>query len=84
MAIDLEDLSPELREEIERLRSVNNSMGAYVKLVEAALLAAWRAGETSRAAVMDRPDDELDEEQRLQRDAWQLVNEIVLRVPDER
>jgi hypothetical protein len=33
---------------------------------------------------MDRPDEELDEEQRLQRDAWQLVNEIVLRVPDER
>jgi hypothetical protein len=84
MTIDLEKLPPEAREEIERLRSVNASMGAYLKMVEAALLAAWRAGETTRSALMDRPDEELSEEERLQREAWQLVNEIVVRVPDER
>ena len=84
MAIDLDKLPTEAREEIERLRSVNTSMGAYVKMVESALLAAWRAGEAARTALMDRPDEELSEEERLQRDAWQLVNEIVLRVPDER
>ncbi len=84
MAINLDELSEEVREEIERLRSVNTSMGAYLKLVEGALVAAWRAGEPARADLMARPPDELSDQERQLRNAWELVGEIVLRVPNAR
>jgi hypothetical protein len=84
MTIDLGQLPREAREEIERLRSANTAMSAYLRLVEGALLAAWKAGEPAREALGERATDELtDEEQRL-RDAWELVGEIVLRVPEQR
>ncbi len=54
MAIDLDSLDPETREAFERLRSVNMSMGAYVKIVEGALLAAWTAGQGPREALWPR------------------------------
>jgi hypothetical protein len=84
MSINLDELPDEARDEIERLRSVNASMGAYLKLVEGALLAAWSAGEPARRDLMSRAVEELDAEQRRLRDAWELVGEIVLRVPDQR
>ena len=84
MAIDLESLDPEVREAFERLRSVNMSMGAYVKIVEGALLAAWTAGQGPREALLAKSDDELSEDQKQLRTAWELVGEIVLRVPSER
>jgi len=84
MTIDLDSLDPEVREAFERLRSVNMSMGAYLKIVEGALLAAWSAGEGPREALLAKNDSELSEEERQTRNAWELVREIVLRVPDER
>ncbi|MCU0305449.1 MAG: hypothetical protein MUC56_15455 [Thermoanaerobaculales bacterium] len=84
MALDLNTLDPEAREAFERLRAVNLSMGAYVKLVEGALVAAWKAGQASREALMAKPPDELTEEEARLRTAWELVGEIVLRVPGER
>lgn len=84
MAIDLEKLDPEVREAFERLRSVNMSMGAYVKIVEGALLAAWTAGQEPREALMAKGDDELSDDEKQLRTAWELVREIVLRVPNER
>jgi len=84
MAIDLETLDPEVREAFERLRSVNMSMGAYLKLVEGALLAAWSAGKGPREALLAKDDDELSETEKETRTAWELVGEIVLRVPNER
>lgn len=84
MAIDLENLDPETREAFERLRSVNMSMGAYLKIVEGALLAAWTAGEAPRAALLAKDETELTDDERKTRDAWELVREIVLRVPSER
>ena len=84
MAIDLDNLDPDTREAFERLRSVNMSMGAYLKIVEGALLAAWTAGEAPREALMAKDDAELTDEERKTRTAWELVREIVLRVPKER
>jgi len=84
MAIDLDTLDPEVREAFERLRSVNMSMGAYLKIVEGALLAAWTAGQGPREALMAKDDGELTDEERQTRSAWDLVREIVLRVPTER
>jgi len=84
MPIQLEGLPDDVRGEFERLRSVNRSMGAYLKIVEGALLAAWKAGEAARAELMERPVDELGDDDRQLRDAWELVGEIVLRVPLER
>ena len=83
MAIDLEQVPEEARQEIERLRSVNRSMGAYVKVVEGALLAAWKAGEPARAELMATPVDDLGPDQRQLRDAWELAREIVLRIPEQ-
>ncbi|HSN56614.1 MAG TPA: hypothetical protein VLT32_18235 [Candidatus Sulfomarinibacteraceae bacterium] len=84
MAIDLETLDPDVRDEIERLRSVNTSMGAYLKIVEGALLAAWTAGEGPRTELLAKPADSLGVEEARLRTAWELVGEIVLRVPGER
>ena len=84
MAIDLETLDPEVREAFERLRSVNMSMGAYVKIVEGALLAAWNAGQGPREALMAKDVGELSDDEEQLRTAWELVGEIVLRVPSER
>ena len=84
MAVDLESLDPEVREAFERLRSVNMSMGAYLKIVEGALLAAWSAGKGPREALMAKDDSELTDEEAKIRTAWELVREIVLRVPNER
>ena len=84
MAIDLEKLDPEVREAFERLRSVNMSMGAYLKIVEGALLAAWSAGQGPREALLAKDDDELSETEKKTRTAWELVGEIVLRVPNQR
>jgi len=84
MAIDLEKLDPEVREAFERLRSVNMSMGAYLKIVEGALLAAWSAGEGPRKALMSKDENDLSDAEKETRNAWELVSEIVLRVPNER
>ena len=84
MALDLESLAPDVREEIDRLRSVNTSMGAYLKIVEGALLAAWKAGEGPRGELLAKPAEDLSAEERRLRTAWELVGEIVLRVPSER
>lgn len=84
MAIDLETLDPETREGFERLRSVNMSMGAYLKIVEGALLAAWTAGEGPREALMAKDDADLTDDERKTLMAWELVREIVMRVPNER
>ena len=84
MAIDLDNLDSETREAFERLRSVNMSMGAYLKIVEGALLAAWSAGQAPREVLMAKDDAELTDEERKTRTAWELVREIVLRVPNER
>ena len=84
MAIDLESLDPEVREAFERLRSVNMSMGAYLKIVEGALLAAWSAGQGPREALLAKGEDELSDDEKKLRTAWELVGEIVLRIPVER
>lgn len=84
MVIHLESLDPEVRSEIERLRSVNTSMGAYVKLLEGALLAAWQAGEPERRRLQASPLEALADDELRLRTAWELVGEIVLRVPGER
>ncbi len=84
MAINLEELPEEAREEIERLRTVNSSMGAYLRLVEGALLAAWRAGEGARNELLARPIEGLAPEEEQLRNAWELAGEVVLRVPAKR
>lgn len=84
MAIDFDSLDPETREAFERLRSVNMSMGAYVKIVEGALLAAWTAGQGPREALLAKDDDKLTDDEKQLRTAWELVGEIVLRVPNKR
>ena len=84
MSIDLDSLEPDVREAFERLRGVNMSMGAYLKIVEGALLAAWSAGEGPREELMAKDEGELSDEERELRSAWELVGEIVLRVPTER
>jgi hypothetical protein len=57
-------------------------MGAYVKLVEGALLAAWNAGEQERIALLERDPEELSPEENQLRNAWELVGEVVLRIPE--
>lgn len=84
MAIELDSLDPEVREAFERLRSVNMSMGAYLKIVEGALLTAWNAGRGPREALMAKEESALSDEDKQVRTAWELVGEIVLRVPKER
>lgn len=84
MALDLDTLDPDVRDAFERLRSVNMSMGAYVKLVEGALLAAWQAGQGARDTLMAKDPSELSEDEARLRTAWELVGEIVMRVPGER
>jgi hypothetical protein len=84
MAIDLDTLDPEVRDAFERLRGVNMSMGAYLKIVEGALLTAWTAGRGPREALMARDESELSDEEKEIRTAWELVGEIVLRVPADR
>jgi hypothetical protein len=84
MAIDLDSLDPDVREAFERLRSVNMSMGAYLKIVEGALLAAWSAGKGPREALMAKDEADLSSEEKETRTAWELVHEIVLRVPNDR
>ena len=84
MTVNLEELPNDAREEIERLRSVNRSMGAYLRLVEGALLAAWLAGEGARNELVARPIEDLTPDEVQLRDAWELAGEIVLRVPQER
>ena len=84
MSIDLESLDPEVREAFERLRSVNMSMGAYLKIIEGALLAAWSAGRGPREELMAKEQNSLTEEEQQLRSAWELVGEIVLRVHSER
>jgi hypothetical protein len=83
MPLEIDDLPEDVREEIERLRSVNRSMGAYLKLVEGALLAAWEAGEKDRTEILDRDPDDLGPEERQLHNAWELVREVVLRVPNQ-
>ena len=58
-------------------------MGAYLKIVEGALLAAWSAGKGPREALMAKDDSGLTDEEEKLRTAWELVGEIVLRVPVE-
>ncbi len=84
MAIDFDTLDPEVREAFERLRSVNMSMGAYLKIVEGALLAAWSAGERPRKELLAKDEAELSDAEKKTLTAWELVGEIVLRVPNER
>lgn len=84
MAIDLDTLEPDVRDAFERLRSVNLSMGAYLKIVEGALLAAWQAGKGPREALFAKEESELSDDERQLRTAWELVGEVVLRVPAER
>jgi hypothetical protein len=59
-------------------------MGAYLKIVEGALLAAWSAGQEPREALTAKDASELSDEEARLRTAWELVGEIVLRVPDQR
>ncbi len=84
MTIDLDTLDPEVREVFERLRGVNMSMGAYLKIVEGALLTAWNAGRGPREELMARDVAGLSGQERELRTAWELVGEIVLRVPADR
>jgi hypothetical protein len=84
MSIDLDTLDPEVREAFERLRGVNMSMGAYLKIVEGALLAAWTAGKSPREELMAKDEADLTDDEKETRNAWELVREIVLRVPNER
>lgn len=84
MTLEFDTLPEEARAEIERLRSVNASMGAYVTLVEGALLAAWKAGEPARRPLLESSEGELSEADRALRSAWELVEQVVLRVPPQR
>ena len=61
MTIDLDSLDPDVRDAFERLRGVNMSMGAYLKIVEGALLAAWNAGQGPREALMANDESERTE-----------------------
>jgi|GEM_PF-4857894 len=83
MDLDLETLPAEARDEIIRLRMMNASTAAYTRLLEGALMAAWKASEPHRAELTARPEGELDETTRQLRAAWEIVGEIVLRVPDQ-
>lgn len=83
MTINLNDLPTDVREEIARLRSVNASSGAYIQLLEGALRAAWTAGEEPRKQLFDKAQDSLSEAERRAREAWEVVREVVVRVPTE-
>ncbi len=65
----------------ERLRCVIAGMDAYIQLLEGALLAAWNAGEPARRQLSERPDESLTVEERNVLKGWELVGEIVQRVP---
>jgi len=52
--------------------------------VEGALLAAWQAGKGPREALFAKEESELSDDERQLRTAWELVGEVVLRVPAER
>lgn len=84
MTFEIDTLPEEARAEVERLRTVNASMGAYVTLVEGALLAAWKAGEPARRPLFESASGELSEADRALRSAWELVEQVVLRVPPQR
>ena len=83
MSLDLDALPAEARDEIIRLRMMNASTAAYTRLLEGALLAAWKASEPYRSELLARPEEQLDEPARQLRAAWEVVGEIVLRVPDQ-
>jgi len=80
MTIEIDKLPEDVRAEFERLRSVNRSMGAYLKLVEGALLAAWEAGERERTELFGKDPSGLTDEDRRMKNSWELVQEVVLRV----
>jgi hypothetical protein len=81
MSLDLEHIPADARDEIIRLRALKASVEAYARLLEGALLTAWQASAEQRTALEARPDAELGEAERRHRAAWELVREIVLRVP---
>jgi Ribonuclease G/E len=81
MSLDLEHIPADARDEIIRLRALKASVEAYARLLEGALLTAWQASAGQRSALEGRSEAELNEDQRRQRAAWELVREIVLRVP---
>jgi hypothetical protein len=81
--MDLDTLPADARDEIVRLRAMNASTAAYTRLLEGALLAAWKASELHRAELMACPEEQLDDAARQLRAAWEIVGEIVLRVPDQ-
>jgi hypothetical protein len=81
--MNIEELPDDVREEFERLRNVNRSMGAYLKLVEGALLAAWSASEKERDELFAKDADQLTDEERDLQNAWELVREVVVRVSPE-
>ena len=83
MPVNIEELPDDVREEFERLRNVNRSMGAYLKLVEGALLAAWSASEKERTELFAKDPEGLTDDERSLQNAWELVREIVLRVSPE-
>lgn len=83
MNLDLDTLPADARDEIIRLRMMNASTAAYTRLLEGALLAAWKASEPYRSELLGRPAEQLDEPARQLRAAWEIVAEIVLRVPDQ-
>ena len=83
MNLDLERMPADAREEIVRLRKMNASTAAYTRLLEGALLAAWKASEPQRAELQALPEDRLDDTSRQLKAAWEVVGEIVLRVPDQ-
>jgi hypothetical protein len=83
MSLDLDRLPAEARDEIIRLRKMNASAAAYSKLLEGALLAAWKASEPHRTELQARPAADLDEHARQLKAAWEVVGEIVLRVPEQ-
>jgi len=84
MTIDMNDLPADVSEEITRLRSVNASSGAYIQLLEGALRAAWTAGEGLRMQLFDTAVDSLSDEDRRLREAWEVVREVVVRLPAKR
>ena len=73
MAIDFDNLDPETREAFERLRSVNMSMGAYLKIVEGALCSPPGRPAKGRAKrSWPRDDADLTDDERKTRTAWEL------------
>ena len=81
MTIDLNEVPADVAEEITRLRSVNASSGAYIQLLEGALRAAWTAGEGPRNRLFDPGEGKLSGEEQRAREAWEVVREVVVRLP---